>query len=243
MAIPDIATVLVVEDEPDLSELVTMEFSIRGHRTYTAHDGRQALSITREQPVNLIVTDVRMPNMSGLELLDTLKAEDPFNPAVIFISAYADIELPEVYGRGAEGFFTKPFHLRSLAERADCLLARQRAPWCEEAPLNSEGAPVRLEALRDGAKALLGRGGAGLVIPGFPLAHPDQRVRIAFSSTELGGAPIEGHGKVQWVHDTGESATEYGVEFEALYGNGRDQYMAWLASARPIPYIPSSARG
>ena len=238
MGAPEIATILVAEDEPDLSELITMEFSIRGHRTYSALDGRKAFEIAERQPVDLIVTDVRMPHMSGLELLDTMKARDPFRPAVIFISAYADFALPQVYSRGAEGFFTKPFRLSSLTERADYLLAQRGGLWCGRAGADAADPAIRLEPAEGAGEVLLGRGGALVTGPGPAVAHSGQRVRLAVACAQLDGARLDGVGAIKWACDTVDHQVEYGVELESLEEDSRRRYVEWLASARPVAYIP-----
>ncbi len=241
MTLPDIATVLVVEDEPDLSELVTMEFSIHGHRTYTALDGAKALDILREQPVDLVICDVRMPHMSGLELLDLLKEANPFRPAVVFISAYADIELRALYGRGAEGYFNKPFHLSALAERAEFLLAQRRAPWARQVETAGELTFVKVESGRDRAALSLGRGGCAVALPGPAAAHAGQRVRLSVPCPQLAGLRLDGLGTVRWICDGQSGTMEYGIEFETLQAPARERYLDWLALARPVAYIPERA--
>src|ERR1700726_2954030 len=71
------ATVLVVDDEADLRELVRINLSLDGHRVLLAADGDEALRVVHDQPPDVIVLDVMMPRRDGWEVLGTIKAERP----------------------------------------------------------------------------------------------------------------------------------------------------------------------
>ncbi len=106
--------IMVVDDEPDLSEAIAFDLKRKGFQVVTAVSGREAFEMAASNPVDLILSDVRMPNGDGIELLDRIKAKDVRIPVVIFISGFADITLEEAYEKGADAIFSKPFDRKAL---------------------------------------------------------------------------------------------------------------------------------
>ncbi|MFQ3619559.1 MAG: sigma-54 dependent transcriptional regulator [Spirochaetales bacterium] len=103
------ATVLVVDDEKSIRLTLKMLLEDEGYRAVTAESGEEALSLIEETVVDVLVTDLRMPGMSGLELLDQVKTKDP-SIEVIFISAYSDVgSAVQAIKRGAFDYIPKSF--------------------------------------------------------------------------------------------------------------------------------------
>ena len=84
-------TILVAEDESLLRKILTGLFEAEGYRVVAAATGREALERFGAEPVDLVVTDIRMPEIEGLELLDRLKRVDPEVPVVI-MTAFSSVE-------------------------------------------------------------------------------------------------------------------------------------------------------
>ncbi len=123
------ATILVVDDEPDLEALVLQKFR-RQIREGTvafvfAHDGIEALQSIEAHPhVDMVVSDINMPGMSGLEMLPKVRAERPDVP-VIMITAYGDAETRrKAIERGAVGLLTKPIDFALLRHEIDTRLGQ-----------------------------------------------------------------------------------------------------------------------
>ena len=122
-------TILVVDDEPDLEALVLQKFrrQIRdGAVAFVfAHDGIEALqSIEQHADVDMVVSDINMPGMSGLEMLPKVRAERPDVP-VIMITAYGDAETRrKAIERGAVGLLTKPIDFALLRHEIDTRLGQ-----------------------------------------------------------------------------------------------------------------------
>ena len=119
------ATVLVVDDEPNLVELVTRYLEREGYHVLTAGDGEVALQVARTLPVDAIVLDVMLPGVDGIEVCRRLRQ---FSDAyVLMLTARAD-ELDKVVGLsvGADDYLTKPFSPRELVARVKALLRRPR---------------------------------------------------------------------------------------------------------------------
>jgi DNA-binding NtrC family response regulator len=118
--------VLVVDDEPLQLELVRGFLVRRGFDVLTAGDGESARELFRASPVDVIVTDQKMPGLSGLELLEAVRAIDP-EVAVIVVTAYGTIEDAVAAIRaGATDYLTKPLNLDELLHRLGQARDRQR---------------------------------------------------------------------------------------------------------------------
>ena len=101
--------VLVAEDEPDIRELIAEGLTAEGYRVLQAADGREALALAARERPSLIVTDLMMPVMSGVELLRALRADRALSSIpVIVASASDDVSVD------ASAFVMKPFSLETL---------------------------------------------------------------------------------------------------------------------------------
>src|SRR4030066_193145 len=102
-------TILVVDDEKSVRESLNKVLSKEGYRVLEAESGEEALSVCRKEFVNLVLTDLKMPEMDGLELLKALKLLQP-DVAVVMMTAYGTIEKAvESMKEGASDFILKPF--------------------------------------------------------------------------------------------------------------------------------------
>lgn len=108
--------VLVVDDEVDLREIVASELDFMGAHVDQAGNITAADSILKQKDIDLIISDIRMPGGTGVELLKTVKARNIFNPPVILITGFADITTEEAYAEGAEALLNKPFQLDELIQ-------------------------------------------------------------------------------------------------------------------------------
>ena len=113
--------VLVADDDPDMRDLIALKLERLGFRVTPVGDGRAALDLLAGTPFDLAVLDMRMPRVSGLEVLRILRGE-PDRPRlpVLMISAASDAS-PELHDAGADLFLPKPFSLRPWPRRwQDC---------------------------------------------------------------------------------------------------------------------------
>lgn len=119
------ARILVVDDERSILDLVTAYLKPEGYQVHTAADGPTALKAARSFKPDLIVLDVMLPGMDGLEVLSQLRREG--NAYVILLTAKAE-ETDKVVGLsvGADDYLTKPFSPRELTARIKAALRRLR---------------------------------------------------------------------------------------------------------------------
>jgi DNA-binding response OmpR family regulator len=119
-------TVLIVEDDPVILRLLEVNFELEGLEVLMAEDGAAGLELAKERRPDLVVTDIMMPKLSGIELVESLKS-DPMTAAIpiILLSAKAQTaDLKAGMDAGADDYVTKPFEPLDLLDRANSLLSR-----------------------------------------------------------------------------------------------------------------------
>ncbi|MFH2050533.1 MAG: response regulator [bacterium] len=114
-------SVLIVDDEEMMRNLLEKILSREGYKIRTAEDGLAALEMQREEPFDIIISDMKMPRMNGFELLKEIKKDFP-KTGTIIMTAYGDIyTVKDALLLGADEYLTKPFksyELSMIVERA-----------------------------------------------------------------------------------------------------------------------------
>jgi DNA-binding response OmpR family regulator len=149
----DAATILVVDDEQPIVDLVASYLSAEGYAVHRAFDGPSALSIARAIKPDLVILDVMLPGLDGVEVCRRLHQETAVY--VLMLTARAD-EVDKLIGLsvGADDYMTKPFSPRELVARVKAIMRRARAPLdkVSERPVLQFGAlsidPERREVKR-----------------------------------------------------------------------------------------------
>lgn len=119
----EVARILIVDDEPDLRGLIRLILELDGHRVVEAHHGAAALERLREEPVDLLITDVMMPVMNGSQLIDRLRDDpDRADLPILVVSAS-----PHSVDR-ADHVMRKPFEPTDLRQIASQLLKADARP-------------------------------------------------------------------------------------------------------------------
>ena len=120
----DQVTVLVVDDEPNIVELLTVSLKFQGFNVRSANSGTEALRIAREINPEAYILDVMMPGMDGFELLGKLRAEGLDGP-VLYLTAKDSVD-QRIHGLtiGADDYVTKPFSLEEVITRLRVILRR-----------------------------------------------------------------------------------------------------------------------
>jgi DNA-binding response OmpR family regulator len=123
----DSSTILLVDDEDSVQKLLAYPLERDGYRVLQARDGQEALDRFNAEHVDLVVLDIMLPRLDGLEVCKRLRAES--SVPIIMLTARDD-ELDKVLGLelGADDYITKPFSIREFRSRVRALLRRAAAP-------------------------------------------------------------------------------------------------------------------
>jgi len=124
---PDSSTILLVDDEDSVQKLLTYPLERDGFRIVQARDGEQALRMFGDEHIDLVVLDLMLPKVDGLEVCKRLRADS--NVPIIMLTARGE-ELDKVLGLelGADDYITKPFSIREFRSRVRALLRRAGLP-------------------------------------------------------------------------------------------------------------------
>lgn len=129
------ASILVVEDDPNMAKGISENLEAEGYRTEIVHDGRTALARILEGDFDLVILDVMLPELDGFAICERARAEGVVTP-VLFLTAKDGVD-DRIRGleAGGDDYMEKPFHLRELLLRSRVILRRWR--W-----YRGEGEPV-----------------------------------------------------------------------------------------------------
>jgi len=170
------ATVLVVEDEPAIQELISYNLQQAGHLALRADNAEQALSLVKEALPDVVLLDWMLPGASGIDLARRLRAEERTRGIpIIMLTARSD-ERDKVVGleTGADDYVTKPFSPRELLARIKAVL-RRRAPQMTDDSVEIGGLvldPVTHRVSARGAAVVLGPTEFRLLH--FLITHPER---------------------------------------------------------------------
>jgi two-component system KDP operon response regulator KdpE len=137
-------TVLVVDDETSLRDFVRRNLEVRGYSVLTAANGLEALAIFNTHIVSLVILDVMMPRMDGLETIRRIRQNSTI-PIIVLSALGEETDKIQALNLGADDYLTKPFGVGELLARVQAVL--RRAQWTET-PVR-EGQIVRGEIVSD----------------------------------------------------------------------------------------------
>ena len=171
------ARILVVEDDPDTSQLVRLYLSRDGHEVLTAADGVKGLTLAREETPDLVVLDLMLPGLDGIEICRELRSYS--NVPIIMVTARVE-EDDRLTGLelGADDYITKPFSPRELAARVRAVLRRTSHEAQERPP------------------AVLERGGVSLDFPRREVRVEEETVSLTRTEFDILTALMRSPGRV-----------------------------------------------
>jgi two-component system KDP operon response regulator KdpE len=123
--------ILVVDDEPQITRVLRTALSGQGYKVRTAGDGDEALEVMRQWTPDLVITDLSMPNMGGLELCRRIRSKSSV-PIIVLSVRGGEKPKVEALDSGADDYVTKPFNMNELVARVRAGLRRASGPTREE---------------------------------------------------------------------------------------------------------------
>jgi len=229
------ATILLVDDEPDLRSIIAEWFRREGCHVLVAEDGAQALQIISANRIDVVVSDVRMPVMDGITLLKRVK-ESGYKSSVMFVSGFTDVIKPrESYDLGVEAVMSKPVERRHLIAAVTRILAERNELW-RFPP--SEKAEAILDATFDSLAGALSQGLLALGRGGFCV---QSTLKLAEGPVDLvldfqvDQRKVTGQGVVRW---TTSPEAEIGVEITYIDEQNREWMIGLTAPNQSVSFIP-----
>jgi len=231
------ASVLLVEDEPVLRELMGAWIGRVMGKVICAADGTEALSLLAAHKINLIISDVRMPVMDGVALIKQINEAHGPKPRVIFITGFSDLTLREAHDLGADAILEKPIRREELLHEAQRSLTEPDELWREpptgtalmhlKTDYESLAAAVREKRIAFGRR--------GFCIAGASTLHTGPvDFALGFKADHR---IISGQGTVRWTAPQDKQA---GVEITHLDDAARAWMINLVQRDQPLPFIPAS---
>jgi len=120
------AKILVVDDAKVMREMVQAALVAQNHEIITAEDGVEALAIAREETVDLVLSDINMPNMNGISLVSKLRLLDAYKttPVIMLTTEDSDFKKDKAKRMGANGWLQKPIDPNRLIKAVNTMLAK-----------------------------------------------------------------------------------------------------------------------
>ena len=237
---PQNSTILVVDDEPMIRDILSEWIEFKGHRVLRAENGAEALRVVEANRVDLILSDIRMPVMDGVQMLKHLGTASNHIPSVIFVSGVTDIAPREAYDLGVEALLAKPFTDEQILGAIRRVLTSRAELWARPGP-ESTGAPLTanfstVDSAASNGRLVFGRGGFCLHSAVTAAAQTLKRFVLNFEEQLL---RLAGEGAVRWVEPAEQ---QIGVEIMALEPGSLAQGLSLTTAATRRCYIPRSSR-
>jgi len=211
-------TVLVVDDEVDLCEILQFDLEDSGYRVITAYRAAEALDMLRENHIDLIVSDIRMPGGDGVYLLGEVRKKHFEHPPVIFVSGFADVTVAEAFHKGVVGFIAKPLSFDTLLQAVQFHLKAAPLRWTDqnlpEPARRYDRSLTSLVHAEAEAALLLGRGGLFLHIDN-ELPRLDEVVKVSVQ-LQKEGVKLEGWAICRWIRNANGPKQPRGAGLEWL---------------------------
>lgn len=235
-------TLLVVDDEVDLREIVSSELEFMGAKVFQAENVSVAKRIMDTEAIDLIVSDIRMPGGTGIDLLNYIKSKSINVPPIILITGFADIRVEDAFNQGAEALLSKPFKLEELIQIAIKLTSPAAARYSSSEHISNKNLDYLthdgLNSKISANECAIGRGGIALTVDtsSFKWDTGDLiNFKLKFNDVELLGTAI----CRWWKPQEHVNKATFGLEFVQLSDSTFDYFQHYWRDHNIVPFIPS----
>jgi len=239
--------VLIVDDEAELRVLLTVFVQITGQEinVLTARDGQEAKEMLETEPVDIVLTDLKMPRMNGFDLLKWIKSRTEDRPKVLLMTAFLnELEMHEAFDLGADAVLEKPVDVDSISDVLRSCLIPEQDRWQMSIGFPDKAAKIAVDDSpwqnpQDADRIALGRGGLFLQVrEDLPSQGSMVHFRINLNADE--SELLDGIGIAKWVRtsDHMQGPRGVGIEFLFLTAASRENVVRYLKKYRPAAYIP-----
>ncbi|MCM2349932.1 MAG: response regulator [Bacteriovoracaceae bacterium] len=227
-------TLLIVDDEVDLRDIVASELEFMGAKVFQAENILKAQQVLKDNPIDLIISDIRMPGGTGIDLLEIVKKKEDAPPMVL-ITGFADITLEDAFDKGAEALLSKPFKLDDLIK----MVMRYTSPFDER--FSSEIQTPKILKSLGGEAIEYGRGGAAVEIT--DLGKRYEVGEVVNFNLHNGNGTLEGQGVCRWIkirEFKGQNHKVYmGLEFVSMKPDSLKHFKEMSSVHHLTPFIPN----
>jgi CheY-like chemotaxis protein len=237
-------TILVADDELGFRELIGDELALAGADPIAVESGDLVAPVLARQKIEAVITDIRMPRVDGLTLLDSLKKQNPNFP-VFMMTGFSDAQIEDIYDRGADGLYTKPCDMDEVIQDIHRALLppaeRFRQHFAKHESAISYLAEVRGVSDLQGSDIHLGRGGLFLKANGrLPRVQSEIHFAIQILNRQI---EFKGVGICRWSKHVEGVGDAFGLQFVSLESAANALYLKLMEQSMPIASIPKGPGG
>ncbi len=234
-------TVLIVDDEESICEALAFDLEDAGYLTKVAYSGFDAIETLKIHQVDLVITDFRMHNGSGLDVLNFARERHNSEPVVMMISGDNDQKIRELYNLGLDGVFPKPYKSPDLLAAVRSKLKPLAERLLGDLNQSAELQELKLQSSDIWSQSSntfrLGRGGFS-----SPATLRRLRSGLSFKFQVIGinnsQDSLNGVGTVKWITSI-DGIDRIGLEFTELDKPSLELFRSFLSKMNPKAYIPT----
>lgn len=219
--------ILIVDDEPDLREILEDRFQSFQFETASAGSGNEAWAMLQSQDFDVVLSDIRMKDGDGLELLERIKARDVQKPAVFLMTGFhKDFSERELLDQGVDGFFSKPFDSAQARNAIQKAVIPSKERWGQQGRYVSE---KTLSFKSEGLGVDFFPGRLGFSLNTKP---PAANVGEILNFLITGAVELKGIGKLAWDHADQDGFRSIGIEILSLTSDCLDKYLTMIPNGK-----------
>lgn len=240
---PNSIRVLIAEDDQELLELLISQLEVFKFQVLSATSGNKAKALLeRHNDIDIVVSDIRMEDGTGVDLVKFIKARNPSQPRVFLISGFSDFSFYELYDYGIDGFFSKPLSAAEIRSSIQKSFVDQQLVWSKSLPEQNYLIEKTIPSLENSSELRFGRGGFYLhITENFPKRGELCNFNLVVEDQNP-CMNIKGIGDVLWVREKEEKGLPpgIGIEIQSLEVECLKSLIEYIKATSKIPYIPKS---